>query len=192
MCAGVGIMGIVKGIPVAHVELGVGDDAIHNTLLLMRSVIQSASKDYYVRKWAEKIVEGVPRGEIDRLYSLFSFLAGNTQYQKDIDGVETLKIPQVVLREIERGEIPQLDCDCMAMLTVALAKSLGYPVALRAISIHPDLVFRHVYGMSRVSGRGDLETREGGGGWVPLDLTKPEKGFGWEYPGATRLLTIRV
>ncbi len=188
---GVGILDQVNSTPVSRVQLGAGDDAVRNTLILMTRIISEGSKDYYVRRWGERIIQGVNRGEMDRLYSLFLFIAGNTQYQKDIDGVETLKTPRTTLLEIEQGEVPQLDCDCMTLLTLALAKSLGYKVAIRAISIHPDKVFRHVYGMCRVSG-GDLESGKGTGGWVPMDLTKPENGFGWEYGQATRVVTIKV
>ncbi len=189
---GVGILDQVNSTPVSRVQLGAGDDAVRNTLTLMTRIISEGSKDYYVRRWGERIIQGVNRGEMNRLYSLFLFIESNTQYQKDIDGVETLKTPRTTLLEIEQGEVPQLDCDCMTLLTLALAKSLGYKVAIRAISIHPDKVFRHVYGMCRVSSGGDLELGKGMGGWVPLDLTKPENGFGWEYGGATRIVTVKV
>lgn len=188
---GLGVLAQVTATPIFRVQLGVGDDAVRNTLVLMSNIVRDGCADYYVRRWGERIVQGQDRGEVGRLYALFLFVAGNTQYQRDIDGVETLKTPRTTLLEIEQGEIPQLDCDCMTLLILTLAKSLGYKVAIRAVSIHPDKVFRHVYGMSRVGG-GDLKSGGRGKGWVPLDLTKPENGFGWEYGGATRIVTVKV
>lgn len=185
-----GISGWVKNTPVSRVSLGTGDVAVRNTLILMSKIIEAGSIDYYVRRWGESIIQGRDQRELNRLYSLFLFVADATQYQKDIDGTEMLKTPRTTLLEIERGEIPQLDCDCMTLLVLALAKSLGYPVAIRAISIHPDRILRHVYGMCRVSG-GDLNLA-GGYGWVSMDLTKPENGFGWEYEHATKVVTIRT
>lgn len=166
--------------PVKKINVGTGDQAIRNTLKLMKKIITESAKNYYVRRWAEKITELSP-SDIDRIKSIFTFLTERTRYLKDTHGNELLKIPQVSLELLEMGEIPQLDCDDYTILVLSLLKSIGYPVAVKAIAIKPDRKFKHVYGMTKVKNT-----------WVPLDLTKPEYGFGWEYNKPTRIMEIMI
>jgi len=95
-----------------------------------------------------------------------------------------LQTPKMVLQRMDTGEIPSLDCDCMTALVLSLARSIGFPTAIRVISTRPDGVFGHVYGM--------VSARLGANRvpyWMPVDLVRYDKGFGWEYPAATRVLT---
>lgn len=178
----ISLSNIAQNMPVSKRFLGYGDEAIQNTLILMARIIKESASNYYVRRWAEYIVAGVPKDEYSRMQALYDFLVDNIQYLKDMEGLEMLKKPEVVLRELEQGYIPQLDCDCMSMLIGALARSIGLPVALRAIAPQGKNKYSHVYAMIKIKDYG----------WVAVDLTKPERGLGWEYPKASRVMTKKV
>ena len=160
--------------------LGHGDEAIYNTLFLMKKIINESLSDYYVRRWAEKIVES-SKTDSEKISSVFNFLIVNTMYLKDPYGLEMLKYPNVSLQLIEIGEKPLLDCDDYSIISLSLLKSIGFPVALKAIAIHKDKKFRHVYGLVKFKDK-----------WVPLDLTKPDRGIGWEFSNPTRVVELEV
>lgn len=176
-----GISQQVANHPTKKMFLGYGDDAIRRTLQIMAEIINSSAINYYVRRWAEKIIEGIPKGDdLGKVNALFWFLHKHTRYVRDPQGIEFIKTPLVPLQLIEVGEIPYLDCDCLTVLILSLLKSIGFPVALRAISATPDRRFRHVYGMVRVKNE-----------WVPIDLCK-DAGPGYEYPNPTRTMDYKV
>lgn len=169
------------GIPVKKLYLGSGDEATRNTLDLMGKIIRASSQNYYVRRWAEKIVQGVDeKDHAGRVEAVYNYIKRHSRYLKDPHGTELLKTPLVSLQLWEVGELPLLDCDDSSILALSLLKSIGFPVALRASSYKVDGRFGHVYGMVRV-----------GQEWVPLDLVK-DYGPGWEAPGATRLMDLGV
>jgi len=169
------------GVTVQKKFIGFGDEAIANTLNIMKDIINKSSQDYYVRRWAEQIVGNSGKCDIDKVRAIFFFLANNTRYLKDPHGFELLKTPKISLELIEIGDTPQLDCDDYVILSLSLLKSIGYPVAMRAIAMEEDKKLKHVYGI--------VKTKQG---WIPLDLTKPENDIGWEYPYATRIVTTTV
>ncbi len=171
----------VNNTPQVRVELGVGEDAVRETVLLMDRVIREGARDLYVRMWAERIITDIPHDDFLRVKEIFDFLGEHTRYTWDMQGTELIKTPQYTLKEIESGQTPLLDCDCMTVLVLALLRAVGYQTAIRAISLHEDGVYRHVYGMVNVNNQ-----------WFALDLTRPENGVGWEYPRATRILTRKV
>lgn len=166
--------------PVNKQFIGYGDEAIENTLKIMRDLVVKGSGDYYVRRWAEKMVEEVD-SDVERVRSIFQFIANNTKYLRDPAGFEFIKSPEVSLRLIELGEFPQMDCDCYTVLILSLLKSIGFLVAMRATSYKPDLQFKHVYGLVKIRDS-----------WIPLDLTKADKGIGWEAPGVTRYIDFKI
>lgn len=169
------------GVPVRKLYLGSGDSAIRNTLELMAKIIRASSQNYYVRRWAEKIVQGVPEKDYQgRVWAIYDFIRRHMRYLRDPHGTELLKTPLVSLQLWEVGDIPLLDCDDVTILSLSLLKSIGFPVALRAASYQADKKFRHVYGMVKILND-----------WVPLDLVK-DYGPGWEAPGATRLMDLKV
>lgn len=161
--------------------IGYGDEAIANTLQIMKDIINKSSQDYYVRRWTEQIVGNSGKCDIDKIRALFFFLANHTKYLKDTHGFELLKTPQISLQLMEVGDIPQLDCDDYVILSLSLLKSIGYPVAMRAIAMDEDKKLKHVYGLVKAKQS-----------WIPIDLTKPENDIGWEYPYATRVITTKV
>ncbi len=175
----------ISGISVSRKNLGTGDNAVKSTVNIMADTIRKSSGDLYIRRWAEELIDGEGNNETQKLCSLFLNLGERVRYLKDPVGLEMLKNPKMVLLQIETGIIPSLDCDCMTTLLLSLARSAGFPVAIRVISMKPDRVFSHVYGLAQVKLQGQSY-------WLPLDLTRVDKGFRWEFPKATRVYTRRV
>lgn len=169
------------GHPVKKLFLGYGDDAIKRTLDLMANIIRASSQNYYVRRWAEKMVQGIDSSDsLGKVEAIFNYIKGNTSYLRDPQGTEFLKTPLVSLQLLEVGDRPLLDCDCLSILSLSLLKSIGFPVALRASSYKSNGKFTHVYGMVKV-----------GENWLSLDLVK-DFGPGWEAPGVTKTMDLGV
>lgn len=152
--------------------IGYGEHAAKKTMQIMSNTIHRASEVYYVRRWAEILSQGNSTSLIENLWDNLTPLI---RYVRDIDGLETLTNPVIVLQRMDEGEIPALDCDCMTILVLTLARAIGYPVAIRSIE---DV---HVYGLVYSKN-----------GWLAVDLVKPENGIGWEYTGAKLIRTLQV
>lgn len=169
-------------VPVKVIGLGnTEEEILDNTLIQMKRIIQESFSNWSIRQWAEGIVEGLENQEVAQLESVFYYLTNHVSYLRDPHNVELIKTPPIIMCQIFNRETPQLDCDDMTVLILSIVKAIGFPVAMRVISTgHSDL--HHVYGLAKVGERV----------WYPLDLTKPEKGFGWEYPKATKIRTIMV
>ena len=170
----------VNDVPTKKVYVGTGDTAIQNTLILMREIINSSYQNYYVRRFAEKIVQDATT-LLEKVQAVFDFLAFHTKYVKDPHGLEMLKSPLVSLQLIEVGEQPMLDCDDSTILSLSLLRSIGFPVSIKAIGVDDTKRFKHVYGMVLVKDK-----------WIPFDGTMPKHGLGWEYNMATRDIRLEV
>lgn len=160
-------------------SLGFGDAVTSNTMVMMKDLINRSLKNYYVRRWAEKIVDGITDDD-EKVYAIYNFIYTNTRYLRDPYGLELLKSPEVALELIDVGERPALDCDDLCILSLSLLKSIGFPVALRAAGYDPNEPFSHVYGLVRVKGK-----------WTPIDLVKGQ-GPGWEPPGKIMVMDMEV
>lgn len=167
--------------PVNRIFIGYGDAAILNTLKIMKGIIISSSANYYIRRWAEKIVEGA-QTNLEKIQAIYIFIVSHSRYLKDPAGFEFIKTPPVSLQLIEIGEIANLDCDDYAVLSLSLLKSIGFHVALKAIAVRANKKFTHVYGL--------VEYEKGK--WIPIDLVKPEMGLGWEWSNPTRAIDMKV
>jgi transglutaminase-like putative cysteine protease len=133
----------------------------------MRTLIDVGKRDPEVRNLAVSIISssGVsPRDSIGQLRALYTWGKKNLRYVPDVQGVEYIQAPRVVLRS-RAG-----DCDDFTVLLAALAESIGFDVIIKVISLGPRRPFSHVYPMVR---RGE--------GQVPLDIT-PGSRFGAEFP----------
>ncbi len=176
----------LQGISIEYRDIGMGNAAMKNTVGIMIDTIKNSSKNYYVRLWGEELIRDFAGKGYDLrgLAILFNNLGYKVKYVKDPLGVEMLRNPVVVLAQIEQGITPALDCDCMTTLILSLARSLGYPTAIRVVATRPQGTWNHVYGLGLCQKPKKI--------WVPLDLTRPDKGFGWEFPKADKVYTQEV
>jgi hypothetical protein len=151
-------------------EIGRGDDAIQKTVTVMRQLVEAGSGHPLVRTHAERAVVGVrPGRRVEEIRRVRDYLAPRVEYRRDPVTHEWIQTPWRVCAQIDQGLRPQLDCDDLTVLSLALLGAIGYDGIIKVVSTRPDGAFNHVYGMVEV----DDDTV------VPLDMTRA-----WAPPGA--------
>ena len=173
----------VAGIPYRREHLGTGDQAIYSTITKISDIIRASYVNPYVRRFAEKIIEGVPvNDKVEEVRAIHKFVSQKVRYTKDPYGMEYLQTPPTLLKMIEQGEKPAGDCDDMTMLSLSLLKSVGFPVAVKVTSYSPDGRFAHIYGLVYLNKIG----------WMPVECVRGDYPLGWEAPNATRQIESEV
>lgn len=169
--------------PVKTEFLGFGKVApAINTGKKMRLLILEHGKNEYVRKWAERIVERVEdRDHMGEVTAIFEFLQDKTRYANDPRGVEYIQTPEYVLKHIELGMRPSLDCDDYTVTGLALLRSLGYNTRIKIIGFSNNDIFSHVYGMVGIDRK-----------WVPFDCVRKDQSLGWESPRIKRAMMVNI
>lgn len=170
------------GEPVATIKVGKGIFASRNTLNIMKHMILRGSKRLEVRQVAEQVVAGIQR-DCEKALAIWEFVTSRTDYQKDPQGFEYIKTPLYILDELAQGIRPQLDCDDMAVLSLAMLASVGVPVSLRAASYRKDRKFTHVYGLVYLNVKKS---------WMPIDCVNKSAGPGWEKKPYTKIMNWKV
>ena len=166
-------------------EIGRGDRAIESTVNRMAQIIDASSKNPLVREWARTILAGVMVNEkYDEAQAIHNFVRDHVRYTRDPYGWEYIQTPPVILGGIEdylkrQAARPIGDCDDMTVLSLALMKSVGFPVVIKTVAYQEK--FSHVYGMVHVNGK-----------WIITDTVRPDKWFGWEAPGVTRVMEVQA
>ena len=177
----------MMGVPKSESYIGTGDQAIYNTVSKMKEIINTSSRNAYVREWAKKILSRIKvndkRAEAGAVYE---FVRDYVRYTKDPLGYEYITTPPTLLEDIRlyqegQGDRPVGDCDDMTTLSLSLYKAIGFPVAIKVVSFTPNKKFGHVYGMVRV-----------GTEWIAIDCVRPDQDMGWESKGHTRVMETIV
>ena len=159
-----------KMIPVRMGYIGTGDEAIYNTIELMKELIKRGERDMVIRQLATQLVSGVPeRDERGEVATIFNFLKSKTRFTKDPAGFEFLQTPRHILEQLQQGIKPHLDCDDMTVLSLSLLKSIGFQVAIKVVSFSSSKKYGHVYGLVQI-----------GYDWIPFDCVRPDQDMGWE------------
>lgn len=150
----------------------------------MRELVRQARGQPVVRRHAEAAVTGVRPGDMRaEIVAVRDYVGARVEYRRDPSHVEWLQAPAWVLGcQVARGQVPQLDCDDLTDLSLALLEALGHRTAFQVVSHRPDRQFNHVYGL-------DL-TRPGEA--VKLDLVDLWRPPGAPRPPETRTLTVAV
>ena len=174
---------MILSAPVRRTDLGSGRVGVpRRTAQKMREIIRKSSSNLYVRKWAEKIIEDVPdrdmKGEVEAIYT---FLQRKTRYARDPRGTEFIQTPPYVLKQVELGMKPSLDCDDYTVSGLSLLRSMGYSTLIRVTGYKDDGRFSHVYGKVLVDGK-----------WVNFDPVRKGQNLGWEAPGRRRQMDFEV
>lgn len=167
-------------------EIGDGDTAIQQTVAKMASVIDQSSKNPLVREWARSILENIMVNEkYNEAQAVHDFVRDHVRYTRDPHGWEYIQTPPILLEGIreylqKKAARPIGDCDDMTTLTLSLLKSIGFPVVIKTVGYYGRR-FSHVYGMVYIKGQ-----------WIVTDTVRPDKWFGWEAPGVTRVMEVQV
>jgi len=108
-------------------QLPAGDVGTDATCLAMRAVAEDAAANSQgVARLASTLRAGfVPR-------TLYDWLSAHVRFRRDEKGIEHIRHPDVLLAQIARDGVAQVDCDCLATLACA--------VLLKADMLRPCLV----------------------------------------------------
>lgn len=153
-----------------------------NTGNSMRLLIIEHGKNEYVRKWAERIIERIPdRDHMGEANAIFEFLQDKTRYANDPRGIEYIQTPEYVLKHIELGMRPSLDCDDYTVTGLSLLRSIGYKTRIKIVGFRNNNRFSHVYGMVKIDGK-----------WVAFDCVRKDWSIGTESPNIKRVMMVNV
>ncbi len=172
-----------SAIRVHRESLAGGDAGIYRTVRVMRQLIKENRGHPVVRAHAEAAVTGLgPLDPIGELAAVRDYVGARVQYRRDPTAVEWLQAPWMVLAcQIERGSRPQLDCDDLTDLSLAMLEAVGHETTIIIVSQRPDRQFNHVYGGSLI--RDTV---------VPLDLVELWRPAGARAPRETRRVAIET
>lgn len=144
-----------------------GDAQTRATLRRMAECVNAALYQPEVIGTAVDIVRGVNGRDADGLAAaLRDWLEARVAFLPDplIDG-DVLRVPSYSLAEIRQHGVARIDCDDAAMLSAALAKSIGLPARFRVLGFPR---WAHVYT--------EVLTQHG---WAPLDVTESVERRAW-------------
>jgi hypothetical protein len=151
-----------------------GDDGTAATVAAMQGVIDhavSVTGPALAASLGQVCGDGPDAPE--RLYHL---LRAVVRFQRDPDGVELLRHPADVLRDLLAWRSPRIDCDDLALLGASALAVLGYRPALVTVGRRESGRFEHVY-FGFIGNDGEL---------VPMD-PQEKVPFGEYGPKAKRI-----
>jgi hypothetical protein len=153
-----------------------GDGGVLATLKEMRSMVKTWRKSPIILQRATDLVRSCPSKDwLCEVRKLHQFVRDSIRYQLDVRGVETLRTPELVLRE-RVG-----DCDDKSVLLASLLEAIGHPTRFVALAFGPaPAPFSHVYVETLIGDR-----------WVAAETTEPWP-LGRAPEGATRALPYYV
>lgn len=92
-------------------QLAGGDQGIYQTADHLVNLIRQYGNNFYVRKWAERIIEQVSeRDKMGEVRALFRFVKEHIRYTRDMIDMEYVQEPGYVLEQIEAGNTVMGDC----------------------------------------------------------------------------------
>lgn len=87
------------------------------------------------RQLAEDICRDLrSKDYLSEIFAINHFVLANTRYMRDPLTIELVKSPTEVIKEIYSGKKPQLDCDDMTALLIALLLAVGCRVRVCTVA----------------------------------------------------------
>lgn len=140
-----------------------GHFGIELTVWHMRALVRTSLSRPLLADRAASIVAG-SESALEAGTRIREFLETEVVYVPDPLGMELLKSPVYMLREIDADGRATGDCDDVAILGAALGLAAGLPARFVLLAFRPGAPYEHVYT--------ELLTDEG---WLELDTTKPHQ-----------------
>lgn len=145
--------------------------APHTVALIKRYALEAQSNPR-VRLLAEEIVSGLnSKDYLSEINAVYYYTLSHTRYANDPRTVELVRRPERIIRELESGKTPSLDCDDLVTFQAALLLSLGREVRVVTVAFNRavykgEIQYSHVY----------LQAREPRSGtWIVLDPVAAEE-----------------
>ncbi len=155
-----------------------GDWGIYQTVSALKGLIQQSltDPDALIRLRAESILGPVAeRDDLGEVTALFNFVENSLHYVDDPSGIELLKNPKFIDKEVTRQGYFMGDCDDASGYLAALLRAVGYGVQLVIVTPQdaPGWDYRHIYVRVWLP---KMQT------WLALDTTAKAYPMGWEVP----------
>lgn len=172
--------------PIDERSIGRDLEAIQNTVMEMRRIIDISSKNPYVREWARTILQDVlVNQKMNEAHAIHNFVRDNVRYTRDPYGWEYIQTPPILLAGIadwmqKKTPRPIGDCDDMTTLSLSLMKAVGFPVIIKTVGYQPN-TYSHVYGLVMINNQ-----------WYPTDTVRPDRYLGWESSGIQKAMEVEV
>lgn len=126
-------------------QLESGDAGITTTLWAMKAMVDDAiEQGTAVRALAARIGSS--------LRAVFDYLVGHVRFLEDPRGIESVRHPDHMIREILQAGSTAGDCDDMATLGAAILRALGFQPCFIVVSARASGEFHHVFFGARVDG----------------------------------------
>ena len=137
-----------------------GDAGTFATLQMMEAIVQRSYHTPLVQAWAAEIVQGAD----DPVAAVRAYLESVLDFTFDDPTREELYTPERMQEMINTTGALSVDCDDIAIVSAALAGSLGLPVRFVAIGVDKGGPYTHVF----------TEVQQPQGlGWENVDVSRP-------------------
>lgn len=153
-----------------------GDAGVLETLKEMRSIVRTWRVSPIVLQKATELTRRCPGKDWRcEAAALHQWVRDAVRYQLDVNGVETIRTPELTMRE-RAG-----DCDDKAVLLASLLEAAGHPTRFIALAFGPSPApYSHVLVETRIADE-----------WIAAETTEPWP-LGRKPEGASRVLPFYV
>lgn len=157
-------------VKVEHYTIPWGNAGIRRTLRKMGQLARhDLSHPLLVQTTGRILADST--GPADQARRIREFLTVYVRFLPDPSGLELVRSPVFMLREIEAHGQTQGDCDDVATLGAAMGLAVDLPARFVVLSFKPHAPFSHVFT--------ELATPAG---WLELDTTAPD-----QFPAGLRV-----
>lgn len=150
-----------------------------DTVSAMRQLARARSKDPFVRDFALQILRsyGVRSHNYkSEALAIGDYIKNNMRYVRDIDNVERIQDPLLILQDIQAGKGAG-DCDDMSLIIATLLLSIGAQPYFRTVrysgAVGP---YNHIYVVLKDHNHKQKSER------IVLDAIVKDKQIGYEVP----------
>ena len=153
-----------------------------DTISAMRQLARSRAKEPAIRALAMNIIQqaGVASHNYrDEALAIGRYIQANMRYLRDIDGVEQLQDPMLMLQSLQKGNAMG-DCDDMSLMIATLLISIGAQPYFRTVRYKGAMgPYNHIYVVCYDNNHKQKSQR------IVLDAIVKDKPMGYEIPHAS-------
>lgn len=180
-----------------RIETADGDEGARAMVQAMRAIVHDSARTTYVADLAKRIesrskklcdtplvertakLNHLTRPFASRLIELHRTLQGAQVFTQDPPGMDMPRHVDQLAHEILTREQVACDCDCLAMVGAAVARTWGCETAFVLVGDHAQDHFRHVFYAVKVGRR-----------WVPFDPQTNTRPFEWPVRAVRREIIL--
>ena len=155
-----------------------GPEGIAQTLAHMRDLVLESDKHREVKLTAANIIKDVlPQDHKAQVEAIVSWVRKRIKYVRDIQGVEEVSAPHVLIAQVVKSGVGYGDCDDFSVLLSALLRAVGFRTRLEALAVNQDM-----YNHARLAVYLNDE-------WISIEGTRPWA-IGRRYPSQMQVMYV--